>query len=312
MVDLADPSWKGRWAASPAGADFQAIVGAYLQLKGEEATAAWLKGMKDNAVVVRGNRTAMAARQRRRSRWRADLPLLLLRRSGEAPSENSDNVGAALLQATRIRARSSRSRAAACWPRASTRTRRCVPQVGHRPGRPGRAARGQRRSNMPSATARPSNAALTPLADLDAPKVDPSEARQYQGHRADDGRRPALSRLAVADPRTAGRLCPAVLPFEEPGPWRHRCVPTRSVLHRRRGTARLPRPITCAGAASRLAAQLIPLGFIALGRRRQRLGRGRSAWCSGRRSASCSLNTAGARAHHRCRSRSCWPWRWPG
>src|SRR5262245_29395509 len=32
MAELADPAWKGRWAASPSGADFQAIVGAYLQL----------------------------------------------------------------------------------------------------------------------------------------------------------------------------------------------------------------------------------------------------------------------------------------
>ena len=61
MAELADPAWKGRWAASPSGADFQAIVAAYLSLKGEEATAAWLKGMKDNVVVVRGNRAAMAA-----------------------------------------------------------------------------------------------------------------------------------------------------------------------------------------------------------------------------------------------------------
>jgi iron(III) transport system substrate-binding protein len=35
MLDLADPSWKGRWAASPSGADFQAIVSALLELKGE-------------------------------------------------------------------------------------------------------------------------------------------------------------------------------------------------------------------------------------------------------------------------------------
>jgi iron(III) transport system substrate-binding protein len=61
MEELAAPEWKGRWAASPSGADFQAIVGAYLQLKGEDATSAWLKGMKENAVIVRGNRTAMAA-----------------------------------------------------------------------------------------------------------------------------------------------------------------------------------------------------------------------------------------------------------
>ncbi|MET3900614.1 iron(III) transport system substrate-binding protein [Devosia sp. UYZn731] len=61
MDELADPAWKGRWASSPSGADFQAIVAAYYALKGEEATVAWLKGMKENTVVVRGNRAAMAA-----------------------------------------------------------------------------------------------------------------------------------------------------------------------------------------------------------------------------------------------------------
>lgn len=61
MLDLADPSWKGRWTASPGGADFQAIVGALLELKGEETTSAWLAAMKENATPVRGNRTAMAA-----------------------------------------------------------------------------------------------------------------------------------------------------------------------------------------------------------------------------------------------------------
>lgn len=61
MMDLADPAWKGRWAASPTGADFQAIVGALLQLKGEEATAAWLKAMKENFIAYKGNSTAMKA-----------------------------------------------------------------------------------------------------------------------------------------------------------------------------------------------------------------------------------------------------------
>jgi iron(III) transport system substrate-binding protein len=61
MLDLADPAWKGRWAASPSGADFQAIVGALLQLKGEEATVAWLKGMKENFKAYKGNSTAMKA-----------------------------------------------------------------------------------------------------------------------------------------------------------------------------------------------------------------------------------------------------------
>lgn len=61
MAELAEPEWQGRWAASPSGADFQAIVAAYLALKGEEATLDWLKGMAENAVIVRGNRAALAA-----------------------------------------------------------------------------------------------------------------------------------------------------------------------------------------------------------------------------------------------------------
>jgi iron(III) transport system substrate-binding protein len=61
MMDLAGPGWKGRWAASPAGADFQAIVSAMLEMKGEPATAAWLKGMKDNVIAYKGNSTVMKA-----------------------------------------------------------------------------------------------------------------------------------------------------------------------------------------------------------------------------------------------------------
>ncbi|MEP6965473.1 MAG: iron ABC transporter substrate-binding protein [Polaromonas sp.] len=61
LMDLASPGWKGRWAASPAGADFQAIVGAMLALKGEAATLAWLKGMKENVVPYKGNGTVLKA-----------------------------------------------------------------------------------------------------------------------------------------------------------------------------------------------------------------------------------------------------------
>ena len=61
LMDIADPSWKGRWSASPAGADFQAIVSALLEIKGEAATAAWLKAMKENATLIRGNSAAMKA-----------------------------------------------------------------------------------------------------------------------------------------------------------------------------------------------------------------------------------------------------------
>jgi len=61
LLDLADPSWKGRWAASPSGADFQAIVSALLQIKGEAATADWLKAMKENFTAYKGNSTVMKA-----------------------------------------------------------------------------------------------------------------------------------------------------------------------------------------------------------------------------------------------------------
>jgi iron(III) transport system substrate-binding protein len=61
MLDLAKPEWKGKWAASPTGADFQAIVSALLELKGESATDEWLKGMKENSKSYKGNSTAMKA-----------------------------------------------------------------------------------------------------------------------------------------------------------------------------------------------------------------------------------------------------------
>ncbi|NMD57184.1 MULTISPECIES: iron ABC transporter substrate-binding protein [Tsukamurella] len=61
MADLAAPEWKGRWSASPSGADFQAIVSAYLQLKGEQATKDWLKAMKAGAKEYKGNGAAMKA-----------------------------------------------------------------------------------------------------------------------------------------------------------------------------------------------------------------------------------------------------------
>lgn len=61
LLDLADPNWKGRWGASPSGADFQAIVSALLELKGEEATATWLKAMKENFKPFKGNSTVLKA-----------------------------------------------------------------------------------------------------------------------------------------------------------------------------------------------------------------------------------------------------------
>jgi iron(III) transport system substrate-binding protein len=61
MTDLQQPAWKGRWGGAPAKADFQAIVSAYLQLKGEAATAQWLAGMKANAKIYNDNIATMKA-----------------------------------------------------------------------------------------------------------------------------------------------------------------------------------------------------------------------------------------------------------
>src|SRR3569833_4721404 len=58
IMDLATPEWKGKWAASPSGADFQAIVAAMLSLKGEQVTADWLKTMKDNYTTKHNNTAA--------------------------------------------------------------------------------------------------------------------------------------------------------------------------------------------------------------------------------------------------------------
>src|SRR4029079_3752094 len=61
MLDLEQTAWRGRWGGAPAKADFQAIVSALLQLKGEQATAQWLAGMNTNAVVYNDNIATMKA-----------------------------------------------------------------------------------------------------------------------------------------------------------------------------------------------------------------------------------------------------------
>jgi iron(III) transport system substrate-binding protein len=61
MLDLQQPEWKGRWGAPPARPDFQAIVSALLQLKGDAATAQWLAGMKQNAVLEDNNVSTLEA-----------------------------------------------------------------------------------------------------------------------------------------------------------------------------------------------------------------------------------------------------------
>ena len=61
ILELAEPEWEGRISFSPTGADFQAIVAAVLDLEGEEATRAWLEGIKANGTVYDGNNVVLEA-----------------------------------------------------------------------------------------------------------------------------------------------------------------------------------------------------------------------------------------------------------
>jgi iron(III) transport system substrate-binding protein len=61
MLDLANPEWKGRVGFAPGGADFQAIVGAVLELRGEDATRTWLQGLADGNAIYQGNGAVMQA-----------------------------------------------------------------------------------------------------------------------------------------------------------------------------------------------------------------------------------------------------------
>ncbi len=61
MLDLADPAWQGRVAIAAGGADFQAIVSAVLALEGEDATREWLTGLERNAEIYASNTAIMKA-----------------------------------------------------------------------------------------------------------------------------------------------------------------------------------------------------------------------------------------------------------
>ena len=61
MLELADPEWEGRVAIAAGGADFQAIVSAVLALEGEEATREWLTGLERNAEIYASNTAIMKA-----------------------------------------------------------------------------------------------------------------------------------------------------------------------------------------------------------------------------------------------------------
>lgn len=58
--EMTDPKWNGRVGIAPGNASFQAFVTAMRLTEGDEATRAWLQGMKDNGVKTYENNSAIS------------------------------------------------------------------------------------------------------------------------------------------------------------------------------------------------------------------------------------------------------------
>lgn len=54
IVDLVTPAWRQRWAVWPRDPWFEPFVATLLQLRGEDATRSWLKGVKASAMLAAG------------------------------------------------------------------------------------------------------------------------------------------------------------------------------------------------------------------------------------------------------------------
>jgi iron(III) transport system substrate-binding protein len=61
IMELAGPEWEGRIGIAAGGPDFQAIVSAVLAMRGEDETRAWLEGLERNADVYQSNTAVMVA-----------------------------------------------------------------------------------------------------------------------------------------------------------------------------------------------------------------------------------------------------------
>ncbi len=61
ILDLAQPSWKGKVAIAPIDSDFPPVVGAVIATNGANAAARWLTGLKRNADVYQTEESVVAA-----------------------------------------------------------------------------------------------------------------------------------------------------------------------------------------------------------------------------------------------------------
>ncbi|WP_461168027.1 iron ABC transporter substrate-binding protein [Tsukamurella serpentis] len=173
MTDLASPEWKGRWSASPSGADFQAIVSAYLQLKGEQATKDWLRAMKENSKAYKGNGAAMKAV----NAGEVDTALIYhyyYYGDQAKTGENSGNVGThyfknqdpgafvSISGGGVLKSSKNQAQAQQLLKFITSKTGQEVLEKGNA-------------FEYPVASGVPANPKLVPLADLQAPTVDPAK-----------------------------------------------------------------------------------------------------------------------------------------
>lgn len=176
LLDLADPSWKGRWAASPSGPDFQAIVGALLTLKGEKATTAWLASMKQNATAYKSNGAVMKAVNA------GEIPAGLIYHyywfgDQAGTGENSDNTKLHYFKNQDPGAFVSTSGAGVLKTAKNPAAAQAF--LAYITGKSGQEILQQASSSeafeYPVGSGVAANPALVPLADLDAPVLDPSQ-----------------------------------------------------------------------------------------------------------------------------------------
>ena len=191
---------------SPTGADFQAIVAAVLDLEGEEATQAWLEGIKANGTVYDGNNVVLESVNAGESAIGIIYHYYWYRDQAEA-GENSDNTELYFFGNQDPGAFLSDLRARACSPRRSTPTeaQQFVAYL--------TSEEGQQALADSYALEYPLNPAVSleppvkPLSELAAADRRDLRPRRRQGRRDDDRGRVPLSRTLPRSgrgPRPAG------------------------------------------------------------------------------------------------------------
>ena len=194
MLDLAAPEWQGRWGAAPAGADFQAIVSALLELRGPEETGELARRPQAQRARLPRQFRSDARRQYRRGRGRTDLQLLLLRRP-RGTGESSDKLGLHYFRNEDPGAFVSISGGGVLKSIRQSRRGAGLPRLRHRTQGPGHPSRRQQ-LRIPDRRRGRANATLPALDTLGYPKVDPSLLNAQEVVAADDrrGRRCSAAR----------------------------------------------------------------------------------------------------------------------